>query len=89
MDRKHKGFHTILYGVLQLIHTFNMVMTKIERTIEEIPSTDPRRHALMEALRGSSKLKTDVTKLFKYVTLCPRFPMTSVDVVVFSATSGS
>ena len=55
--------------VSQLVNTVDRAMSKVARDIEEIPSGDPRRHALVDGLRGSSKLETRVTKLFKYVRL--------------------
>ncbi len=58
--------------VSQLVNTVDRAMSKVARDIEEFPSNDPRRHALVEGLRGSSKLENRVNKLFKYVISCSR-----------------
>ena len=63
----HKGFHAVSREVAQLVNTVDRAMSKVQHDIEEIPSNDPRRHALVDGLRGSSKLETRVTQLFKYV----------------------
>ncbi|KAM5544476.1 hypothetical protein V8D89_002136 [Ganoderma adspersum] len=60
----HKGFHAVSREVVQLVNTVDRAMSKVQHDIEEIPSSDPRRHALVDGLRGSSKLETRVTKLF-------------------------
>ncbi|KAI1785802.1 hypothetical protein LXA43DRAFT_976027 [Ganoderma leucocontextum] len=60
----HKGLNAVSREVSQLVNTVDRAMTKVARDIEEIPSDDPRRHALVEALQRSSKLENRVEKLF-------------------------
>nr|VWO98128.1 Glucose transporter rco-3 [Ganoderma boninense] len=59
-----KGLNAVSREVNQLVNTVDRAMSKVARDIEEIPSGDPRRHALVEGLRASSKLETRVTQLF-------------------------
>ncbi|PIL29476.1 hypothetical protein GSI_08418 [Ganoderma sinense ZZ0214-1] len=62
----HKGLNAVSREVSQLVNTVDRAMSKVARDIQEIPSGDPRRHALVNGLRGSSKLETRVTKLFNW-----------------------
>ena len=62
-----KGLYPVSREVMQLVNTVDRAMSKVQHDIKEIPSSDPRWHALVDGLRGSSKLETRVTQLFKYV----------------------
>lgn len=58
--------------VERLVCTIDRAMLKVKHDVEEIPSDDPRRHAVVEGIRGSSKLGSRVQRLFKYVFLCSK-----------------
>ena len=55
--------------VERLVNTIDRAMSKVKHDVEESPPGDPRRHAMVEGIRGSSKLENRVQKLFKYVVL--------------------
>ena len=58
--------------VERLVNTIDRAMSKVKDEVEEIPPDDPRRRAMVEGIRTSSKLENRVQKLFKYVVLCSR-----------------
>lgn len=68
----HKGLHAVSREVERLVNTIDRAMSKVKDEVEEIPPDDPRRRAMVEGIRTSSKLENRVQKLFKYVVLCSR-----------------
>ena len=58
--------------VERLVNTIDRAMSKVKDEVEEIPPDDPRRHAMVEGIKTSSKLENRVQKLFKYVILRSR-----------------